>query len=643
VKQILLPVLLFCTSALQAATFYVDSSSAGARNGTSWANAWTSLDQIAGVAPGDTVFISGGPAGQSRTYNRTSSWLPISGSASAKVNYKIGQDSQHNGTAIFNCNGNNFIDRSNGWVEHVVISGDAGDGAKHFRVNNANSVISCPGGYFTNSRFSYVDCGDTCGGFAWLTETTHVELDHVYLKQAVPDAWGPAALIYGTSGDLAYDSNLLHDCQLLAPVTATTNDGVGGSNGNDVLRLDGSGWSVYNNVIEQYSAANYPLDHEHADGWQHLGGSYCKLYNNTFLNIANYAVYFTPEQGPTQHFLCYNNTLAITDPFMYNREGSAGIIFGFGPETLDVHVENNMIVDYKWHGWGCADDGEFRDWNSPNFERSGELTNVTIRNNVFVNTDNVELTPGTYGIDAAVVSSNNVSISSASAPSTFMAYTANATGNNYHLKGTDTVCKSRGMNLSSMFKVYQDNALRAASGNWDIGPLGVPVSQPNPTPTPTPTPTPSSTQSMFPSTYTPAGNGIAGSAEYGVKFSSSQAGKITAIKWYRPGNATSSGHYFTLWSSSGTVLATATSSAESGTGWMTVPLRTPVSILANTTYVASIHTYTYPYTDNYFVSQRTRGVFTIPPNAGVKTVSGAVTFPTTASSTNYWLDVVFQP
>ena len=52
----------------------------GAQNGTSWANAWTSLSQISGVSAGDTVYLSGGPSGSSRDYPMSIySAIPVAG------------------------------------------------------------------------------------------------------------------------------------------------------------------------------------------------------------------------------------------------------------------------------------------------------------------------------------------------------------------------------------------------------------------------------------------------------------------------------------------------------------------------------------------------------------------------------------
>ena len=66
-----------------------------------------------------------------------------------------------------------------------------------------------------------------------------------------------------------------------------------------------------------------------------------------------------------------------------------------------------------------------------------------------------------------------------------------------------------------------------------------------------------------------------------------------------------------LWSATGTLLTSATFTNTSASGWQTVALATPVTIAANTTYVASYHT-TGAYVANadYFTSAVTSGPLT---------------------------------
>src|SRR5262249_20169637 len=76
------------------------------------------------------------------------------------------------------------------------------------------------------------------------------------------------------------------------------------------------------------------------------------------------------------------------------------------------------------------------------------------------------------------------------------------------------------------------------------------------------------------------------SQEVGVKFTSDTAGYITAVRFYKGAGNTGT-HVGHLWDSSGNLLATATFSGETATGWQQVYFATPVAIQVNTTYVAS--------------------------------------------------------
>jgi probable HAF family extracellular repeat protein len=77
--------------------------------------------------------------------------------------------------------------------------------------------------------------------------------------------------------------------------------------------------------------------------------------------------------------------------------------------------------------------------------------------------------------------------------------------------------------------------------------------------------------------------------ELGVKFQSSVAGTISAIRFYK-GPQNTGTHVGNLWTASGTLLASATFSNESADGWQQVNLSRPVSIMPKTIYVVSYHT-----------------------------------------------------
>src|SRR5262245_34195043 len=77
--------------------------------------------------------------------------------------------------------------------------------------------------------------------------------------------------------------------------------------------------------------------------------------------------------------------------------------------------------------------------------------------------------------------------------------------------------------------------------------------------------------------------------ELGVRFRSDTSGVITGIRFYKFAGNTGT-HIGNLWSNSGALLARATFTAETASGWQEMTFATPVAITANTIYVASYHT-----------------------------------------------------
>ena len=74
-----------------------------------------------------------------------------------------------------------------------------------------------------------------------------------------------------------------------------------------------------------------------------------------------------------------------------------------------------------------------------------------------------------------------------------------------------------------------------------------------------------------------------------MKFTFAVNGSITGIRFYKLANDTGP-HTGSLWSSTGTQLATVTFTNESISGWQTATFSNPVDITKGTTYVASYHT-----------------------------------------------------
>ncbi|MGV9627049.1 DUF4082 domain-containing protein [Streptomyces sp. NPDC003487] len=145
-----------------------------------------------------------------------------------------------------------------------------------------------------------------------------------------------------------------------------------------------------------------------------------------------------------------------------------------------------------------------------------------------------------------------------------------------------------------------------------------------------------------------AGDGS--SVELGVKFRTTVAGSITGVRFYKsPANTGT--HTGSLWTASGTRLATGTFSGESASGWQQLNFSTPVAVKANTTYVASYFAPNggYSYDGGYFTNNDA-GLAPLTAlksgtdgGNGVYHYGSTSAFPSSPSSgSNYWVDVVLD-
>lgn len=134
------------------------------------------------------------------------------------------------------------------------------------------------------------------------------------------------------------------------------------------------------------------------------------------------------------------------------------------------------------------------------------------------------------------------------------------------------------------------------------------------------------------------------SYELGVKFRSSVAGVITAIRYYRAPSETGS-HIGRIWSLSGQVLASVNFTNETASGWQTAYLATPLEIAANTTYLVTVNTNLY-YVDTLdaFNTSYTNGPLTAIADGSNSLFGPLNQFPTnTYHNSNYFRDVIFRP
>ena len=132
-----------------------------------------------------------------------------------------------------------------------------------------------------------------------------------------------------------------------------------------------------------------------------------------------------------------------------------------------------------------------------------------------------------------------------------------------------------------------------------------------------------------------------------MQFTADRAGAISAIRFYKSAGC-SGPHVGNLWSSTGQLLATASFTSETASGWQQANLAVPVAIMPNTVYVVSYHTAgCYSATWGYFNvavdHAPLHAVVNGASNANGVYMVGQSAFPIySGAGANYWVDVLFS-
>ena len=442
--KLLIPMFWLVLSSANAATWYVDNTATGSHNGSSWANAWTSISQISGVSAGDTVYISGGPAGSSQTYPMSGSWLPIAGTTSAPITYQIGQDSAHNGTAIFSNNGaGNWL---NSGVVNVTISGNAGDGQMHFVLTNF--VTGMYGnGTFSYMTLSYINFG-SLSGYGGIYEYSGgngpYDIDHCYIYMAPGTA--DAAIQFSDATSVStWGYKYIHDNTIYTPCLPNSATGCDGIRGNGTV-------TIYNNHITQYQTSGY-TGGQHADCIQWMGGNYVLIYNNFLQGVGN-SCFFGDIFGNISHWWLINNVCV-----KYGGGEGMGIAPDSGA-TTNQHFSDIVEINNVMDGANLT----IGDDNGKGYTFDTTL----MANNVVIG--------ASYDTTAnpTCVLADNLTLSEASAATDFVHYVANAPTSlaacDFHLRSNANMMIGQGTNLTSYITSDVAGTPRPAPPTaWDIG------------------------------------------------------------------------------------------------------------------------------------------------------------------------------
>jgi hypothetical protein len=441
-KVVRICLLLLTSLTCQAATHFIRVSAAGSNNGSSWANAFTTIPPT--LVSGDVYFIAGGTYAGSVTLASDGTATATLKKANAADNGSdSGWDASYASTQAV-ISGTVQIANGNITIEGVTGSGQANYGIKIY------SSVSTGGGALVNA---------TAGAQApiWLS---HVE----FQGTGFTDANGWSAFKQNNTGVTSKGTHIsncyLHDFS---------------QNGAVFVGLIGSSYADYgllfeNNVLYN-SGGTTGLGHgqgiQCGSGAAPASQSYWIVRNNDFHNIVGTAMIACLGYTTNDHFRIFNNIFR-NDNLSYNS-GWIGYNSGY-PATSPGSIYFSSTSQSADHI--LVANNTFYQMSRSTVYISGTATNNTVVNNLWINGNFNIVTQGatgsyndyygcftiiSYGIYGVPYGETGQQTES-----------GNPVDANFHLlAGTNAI--ANGQNLSSEFATDAAGIARPEVGAWDIG------------------------------------------------------------------------------------------------------------------------------------------------------------------------------
>jgi hypothetical protein len=517
---------------VRAANWYVDNTATGSNNGTNWANAWVNPTNIVwtGVNPGDTIFVSGGTTNQIYTNNLV---IGADGTPGNYITVRIGQDSGHNGVAIFD--GCRITMGS--YPQWVAIDGGRSASfvapANHQQVITGSTAITNNIGFWIRNLKASTDQQPLPSAW-YLHGADHLRFSYIEvsgLTNTTPGAFdGDVAYAMKDSGTII--TNITFEYLYCHDNGGRVMDWESGEDGFDAvvfkfgwLNLNAedhfhisSGWTIRDSVIGPCSGAS-----DHTDYFQ-TTGSFIKIYNNLIREGENSICRFQTWTNGLCHDIWFFNNIVSEKPGRSRTGGTWSDFIGFYEAdatpcgftiSSNIIFANNLIynsITNTW--WANYCDNCAMSWN----KGTARVTNGIVKHCLFVNNLVVDkekglnfpiVTNGVYDtgvpvgynafttndfiVDYNVIAATNAALDTPmrvnyldftnglAQPGWPPRYKFNNTTNypafvdkandNFQLASSDTAAIGNGTNLSSYFTFDSLNNSRSASGMWDRGPL----------------------------------------------------------------------------------------------------------------------------------------------------------------------------